>query len=171
MHLSRALLLVSLLLVAVGCGSPLNLMRSTLSAVGEMQVKGQQSAESAYQAEQEACAPPPAGDPCVAKVRLDWAPVKQAAVQLYVAYSVALASYQAASATYEATKTFDAQAVADALAQLLKAAEAWRKAIVTHGGTVLAEGVAGPLLPASTAPMAPPAPPSAPSSPAPIAPH
>lgn len=168
MHLLRALALVVLAVVLTGCASPFAVMRTTLSAVGEMQVKGQQAAESAYQAEQEACAPPPVGDPCVVKVRLDWTPVKQKAVLLYVAYSVALATYQAASAMYEATKTFDAQAVADAVAQLIQAAEAWRKAIATHGGTVLAAGMAGPLLPSTAAPVAP----SAPSSPpAPVAPH
>lgn len=173
MQLIRVLTLVTFAVVLTGCPSPFAVMRTTLSAVGEMQVKGQQAAESAYQAEQEACPPPPAGDPCVAKVRVDWTPVKQKAVQLYVAYSVALATYQAASATYEATKTWDAQAVADAVAQLIQAAEAWRKAIASHGGTVLAAGMVGPLLPAptTTAAPAPPATPSVLPAPAPVAPH
>lgn len=135
-RLRRLVLLFALLLIT-GCGAaPLVEIQTAIATVGEMQVSGQKAAEAAYQAQQEACAPPPEGDPCVAKVRVDWKPIKEASAALYVAYNVALATYQAAQASYLVTRTFDVVSVTNALAKLLAAAEAWRSAITTHGGTV-----------------------------------
>lgn len=132
-HAARYLLLVAMILL-VGCGaSPLVEIQTALSAVGEMQVKGQAAAEAAYQAEQEACAPPPGGDACVAKVRADWKPIKDASAALYAAYSVALATYQAAQASYVVTKSFNAASVTTALVKLLAAADAWRSALTSKG--------------------------------------
>lgn len=131
----RSLVLLFTLLLVAGCGAaPLVEIQTAIATVGTMQVSGQKAAEAAYLAEQEACAPPPEGDACVAKVRVDWKPIKEASAALYVAYNVALATYQAAQASYLVTKTFDVASVTNALAKLLAAADAWRSAITTHGG-------------------------------------
>lgn len=131
-HVARSILFVALLFIT-GCGAaPLVEIQTAIAAVGEMQAKGQPAAEAAYQAQQEACAPPPEGDACVAKVRADWKPIKDASVALYAAYSVALATYQAAQASYVVTKSFDAASVTAALVKLLAAADAWRAALTRH---------------------------------------
>lgn len=129
------LVILFALLLVTGCGAaPLVEIQTAIATVGTMQASGQKAAEAAYLAEQEACAPPPEGDPCVVEVRVGWKPIKEASAALYVAYNVALATYQAAQASYMVTKTFDVVSVTNALAKLLAAADAWRFAITTHGG-------------------------------------
>lgn len=138
-------ILFALLLFLAGCGaSPLVEIQTALSAVGEMQTKGQAAAEAAYQAEQEACAPPPVGDACVVKVRADWKPIKDASAALYAAYSVALATYQAAQASYLVTKSFDTASVTAALVKLLAAADTWRAALDKRGGAAVSPPSSAP---------------------------
>lgn len=119
-----------LLLLCLGCASPLSGARISYAAARAVY----DAAEGRYKAEQEAClasSEPP--EPCVAAVRERWRPLRKPADalrSLLIAFAGSLTAYDALS---KAGRTSDPSTLTDASRRALKAAEALASALSTMG--------------------------------------